>query len=112
MFDDEDLLLAAAALIVVSYRIKEKRPRIFWVRRTHQSRSKFKASGMLEDLVLDNIDSFKHECRYSFKNLVLLEIEDFEILGNKLGPKVSKQGTDCRNVLPLDEPTTRSITYR
>jgi len=47
MFDDEYLLLAAAAFIVVLYRIKEKRPRIFWVRPTYQSRSKCQASDML-----------------------------------------------------------------
>ena len=50
MFDDEDLLWAAAVFIVVSYRIKERHPRIFWVCPTRHSRSKCKASDMLKDL--------------------------------------------------------------
>ena len=62
--------------------------------------------------MLDNIDSLKHECRSSFKNFLPLASEDFEILGNKLSPKVSMQDTDCRNVIPLNELTTRLITYR
>jgi hypothetical protein len=52
--------------------------------------------------VLGNIDPLKHECRSSFKNFLPLASEDFEILGNNLGPKVSKQDTDYRNATPLN----------
>jgi hypothetical protein len=79
MFDEEDVLLAAAAFTVTSNR-KTKRPRRFRVRPTLQSRRKYKGSDLLQDLMFDDIDPLKFEYRASFKNFLRQTSEDFEIL--------------------------------
>jgi hypothetical protein len=53
--------------------------------------------------MLDDIDPLKLAYRSSFKNVLHLTSEDFEILVNKLGPKVSKKDTNCRHAIPVNE---------
>jgi vacuolar-type H+-ATPase catalytic subunit A/Vma1 len=101
MLDGEEVLLAAATFIVSANR-KTKRLRRFWVRPTVQSRRKYKASDLLEDLMLDDNDPLKHEYRSSFTNFLRLTNE-CEILVNNLGPKVSKEDTNCRHDIPVNE---------
>ncbi|KAJ4438219.1 hypothetical protein ANN_14158 [Periplaneta americana] len=64
MCDEEDVLLASAALIVILNANRRKfRKRRFWVRPNLQSRKIYRGSDLMKDLILDDVDQLNLEYR-------------------------------------------------
>jgi hypothetical protein len=57
MYTNEDLLVAAAAVIIVESEMRrESRKRWFWVRPNLRGRARYGVSDLMKDLILDDAD--------------------------------------------------------
>jgi hypothetical protein len=69
--------------------------RRYWMTRIFQSRNKYGGSDLLCDLAIEDTGQFKNFCR--------LSSSDFELILNRIGPKIQKQNTNYRLAIPIKE---------
>ncbi|KAG8256283.1 hypothetical protein J6590_072188 [Homalodisca vitripennis] len=74
-----DVVLAAAACVILS---KKRKPKRYWIKRSLRARSVYSGSDMLNDLQEDDIDPLSDElrCDGSIKNFLRMASSDFEQL--------------------------------
>ena len=99
MYTDEDLLVAAAAVIVIDQESHKPRNLRFLVRRSlSRGRARYGVSKLMKDLILDDVDelNLEYRCRGGFQNFFRMTSSDFEILLNLTGPIISKVDTRFR----------------
>ena len=85
MFTDEDLLVAAATVIVMNQESHKPRNRQFWVRPNFsKGRARYGVSELMKELILDNVDelNLEYRCGGGFRNFFRMTSSDFEILLN------------------------------
>ncbi|KAK4876261.1 hypothetical protein RN001_012683 [Aquatica leii] len=61
MSDVDDEMVAISAAIIVDALIPKRRKKRFWVRPSLRSRSRYSGSGLIKDLILDDVDDLKLE---------------------------------------------------
>jgi len=94
----DDTIIASACYAIMAYnfeKIKKKKKRRWWMTQLYHSRLQYRGSNLLNDLKTNYIGQFQNFCRMS--------AEDFELLLNKIGPKISKQDTVFRPSIPIQE---------
>lgn len=103
---DEQLQIACAAFIVLCDALKskqKKKTRRYWMTTIFKSRSRYRASNLLNDLSIEDTGQYKNFCRMSSV--------DFEILINLLGPKISKRNTNYRQSIPVNERLAVTLRF-
>lgn len=106
MWDEDDALIAAAAFVILSGK-KRKRERGCWVRPSLQDRSHTGGDRLLKGLIADD----QLTCGGHLKNFLRMSSTDFEILLNKIGPIVSKQDTNWRHAISVQECLLITIRF-
>ncbi|KAG8301320.1 hypothetical protein J6590_056007 [Homalodisca vitripennis] len=98
----EDVVLAAAACVILS---KQRKPKRYWIKPSLRARSVYSGSDMLNDLQEDDIDPLSGElrCDGSIKNFLCMASSDFEHLIVMLGHVIGKQDTNYRKAIPVQE---------
>lgn len=106
----EDVILAAAACVVLS---KQRRPRRYWVRPSLHSRATYSVNDLLDDLNRDDVDPLSGELRSdgSFKNFVRMTSEDFEYLTLMIGHKISKMDMNYRKAISVTEKLAVTLRF-
>ncbi|XP_039281609.1 uncharacterized protein LOC120350804 [Nilaparvata lugens] len=106
----EDVILAAAACVVLS---KQRRPRRYWVRPSLNSRATYSGNDLLDDLNRDDVDPLSGELRTdgSFKNFVRMTSEDFEYITLMIGHKISKMDTNYRKAISVTEKLAVTLRF-
>lgn len=95
----DELVRVAAAYIVLKTKLPQKKRRKMWIRPYFNKR--------------DTIDSLSLEIALDeqlFKNFTRMSKSDFELIINKIGPKIKKQDTNMRKAIPV--VTRLAITLR
>lgn len=88
--------IRCAAALLIMKKMKKKRVRKVWVREWILRRSQYGAfNNMLQELRIENMDSFQNFCRMS--------THDLECLLNLVGQNISKQDTTFRAAIPPKE---------
>lgn len=114
MSDEDDVLLASAAIIIVNVlKVREFRRRRFWVRPSLQAKKKYSATDLMNDLILDDVDVLNLEYRSGagFKNFFRMSTTSFETLLNMIGPKISKSDTRMRKCIPAHERLAFTLRF-
>jgi len=103
MSTDEDIILAAAAFILVSEYEPPKKRRV-WTRAS-LDRSKYNGNRMLPDYIQDNMIGFSpgEGIRSTFKNFLRMTCTDFEDILKIIGPKIKRQNTNFRVPISMNE---------
>lgn len=112
MSEENILVTAAAAIILVEATRQTQRPRRFWIRPSlSRGKNKYSTSEFMNDLILDDVDELNLEYRCSgFKNFFRMRSCDFEELLNSISPMISKKDTKFREAIP---PSARlAVTLR
>lgn len=94
----DDIIIASACYVIMAYnfeKIKKKKKRRWWMTQLYYSRLEYRGSNLVNDLKTNYMGQFQNFCRMS--------AEDFELLLNKIGPKISKQDTVFRPSIPIQE---------
>jgi hypothetical protein len=81
MYTNEDLLVAAAAVIIVESEMRrEPRKRRFCVRRSLRGRARYGVNDLMKDLILDDADELnvEYRCGGGFRNFFRMSSSDFE----------------------------------
>jgi len=84
-------------------RLKKKKKRRWWMTQLYHSRLQYRGSNLLSDLKVNYMGQFQNFCRMS--------AEDFELLLNKIGPKISKQDTVFRPSIPTQERLAITLRF-
>jgi hypothetical protein len=106
MYTNEDLLVAAAAIIIVEREMRhEPCKQWFWVRPSLRGRAQYGVSDLMKYLILDDVDelNLEYRCGGGFRNFFRMSSSDFETLFNLTGSKISKGDTSFRKAIPAHE---------
>lgn len=91
-----------AAFIVMHHLIKKKKEesvkknRNYWIKHLYQNKDQLGGMKLLN--LLSSDESTGH-----FKNFLRMSASDFEVLINKIGPKIAKMDTKLRKAIPVKE---------
>lgn len=83
---------------------KPKKLRRYWMKHLYQQRTLEGSSQLLNILSLD--ESTGH-----FKNFLRMSPQDFEILLNKIGPKIQKKDTNLRKAISAKERLAITLRF-
>jgi len=95
---DDAIIIASACYVIMAHnlkKIKKKKKRRWWMTKLYQSRLQYRGNNLLSDLKENYMGQFQNFCRMS--------AEDFKLLLNKIGSKISKQDTVFRPSIPIQE---------
>ena len=76
MYTDEDLLVAAAAVILIDLESHKPRNRQFWVRPSLRGRARYGVSELMKDLILDDMVelNLEYRCGGGFRNFFRMSL--------------------------------------
>ncbi|KAL4119780.1 hypothetical protein QTP88_012552 [Uroleucon formosanum] len=97
------LNIGTNSIIINSEKTEKRRVRRCWMTSLNRSRERYNASDMLLALRAEPSGKFQNFCRMSS--------EDFEFILTKIGPKISKQDTNMRKVLPIQERLAVTLRF-
>ncbi|XP_074039919.1 uncharacterized protein [Leptinotarsa decemlineata] len=102
----QSIIIASAAYIVMHscIRKKNKRDKRWWVKQLYKSREIYSGSTLLEDLKFQEISG-------QFQNFVRMSSQDFELLINMIGPKITKLNTRMRMAVPVKERLAITLRF-
>ena len=111
MSTDEDIILAAAAFILVSEDEPQKKRRV-WVRPS-LDRSKYNGNRMLADYIQDDLIGFGpgEGIRSTFQNFLRMTCTDFEDILKMIGPKIKRQNTNFRVPISINERLAVTLRF-
>jgi len=98
MWDDNDILVVAAAYVIISGNEKRKK-RKCWVRPTLKSRNEYGGSQLMASLIKD--DQFTTDGH--FFNFIRMSVGHFEELHSTIEPLIKKKNTSFRYAIPSRE---------
>ncbi|KAJ8881926.1 hypothetical protein PR048_018412 [Dryococelus australis] len=95
MCTNKDVLVAAAAGMIIIAESKVHRPLQFWVRPSLRGRVRYGRSDLMKDLILDNVDelNLEYRCGGGFRNCFRMTSSDFEFLLTLTAPRISRDDT-------------------
>jgi len=103
---DDAIIIASACYVIMAHnlkKIKKKKKRRWWMTKLYQSRLQYRGNNLLSDLKENYMGQFQNFCRMS--------AEDFELLLNKIGSKISKQDTVFRPSIPIQERLAITLRF-
>jgi len=111
MSTDEDIILAAAAFILVSEDEPQKKRRV-WVRPS-LDRNKYNGNRMLADYIQDDLIGFGpgEGIRSTFQNFLRMTCTDFEEILKMIGPKIKRQNTNFRVPISINERLAVTLRF-
>lgn len=115
MITDYDVAMSAMAVVILALNQPPKRrQRRFWIRPSlRRGRQLYRASELMKDLILDEEDPLNLEYRndVGFTNFFRMQRSDFQMLLNKVGPKISKKNTSYRDAIPASERLAVTLRF-
>lgn len=113
VMSDDDVMLAAALVVIVGAVERPKLPRRFWIRPSLKSRNRYCASDLINDLVLDDADVLNLEYRVDagFRNCFRMTSTDFENLLKLISPQIAKKNTTFRQAIPPHERLAITLRF-
>ncbi|XP_060845345.1 uncharacterized protein LOC132924921 [Rhopalosiphum padi] len=110
MISDNDKALVCASFIVMcgeylknKKSVKSPKKRRWWMTTIHQSRNKYNATNLIEDL--------RRELSGKFENFCRMSAIDFEYLLSKIGPVIKKNDTVMREAIPVQERLAVTLRF-
>jgi len=115
MFSEDDLMIAACAVIIIESeeKIYKRRKRRFWVRPSLLSRERYGTNDLMKDLILDDWDELNLEYRSGcgFQNFFRMKSSDFNILLDLIAPKIKKEDTPFRKAISAKERLAVTLRF-
>lgn len=107
MASQDDLIIACASFIIINdnneTRRRKRAKRRWWMTALFKSRNRYSGTDLIHDLTSDiGYGLFENFCR--------MRSSDFEMILQKIAPKISKQDTTFREAIPA--PVRLILTLR
>lgn len=101
MLNDEDVLFASTATLVILNCLCAWRPRRFWVCLRLIARSRYSTAHFIKDLILDDVNelNLKYRSYFGFRNFFRMKSSIFENILNMTPKKCIKPGTELRKAI-------------
>jgi hypothetical protein len=106
---DDKLMIACAAYVVMNSVVKKKQKRKlkknrrFWVSEIFKNRVRYSGTDLFNDLKMNSAVHFSNFCR--------MNINDFEMLLQLIGPKIAKSDSHFRKAIPEKERLLVTLRY-
>nr|XP_023017923.1 protein ANTAGONIST OF LIKE HETEROCHROMATIN PROTEIN 1-like [Leptinotarsa decemlineata] len=114
MITDYDVAMSAMAVVILALNQPPKRRQRFWIRPSlRRGRQLYRASELMKYLILDEEYPLNLEYRndVGFTNFFRMQRSDFQMLLNKVGPKISKKNTSYRDAIPASERLAVTLRF-